>query len=80
MKQSWTKGLEEDNAKEIRMLYKSSLILRKRLEKMLRDKENEAIKASRSKDGYDCPNWSYKQADTVGYTRAINDIIALIEN
>lgn len=80
MKQSWTKGLDSDAEKEIRMAFKSSLVLRRRLEKLIKDKEAEAIRVGRSKDGYDCPNWSYKQADTVGYTRALNDIINLLEN
>ena len=79
MKQSWTKGLEAEPAGDMRAAFKSSSILRKRLEKLLRDKEEEAIRLARSKEGYECPNWAYKQADLVGYTRALNDIISLIE-
>lgn len=79
MKQSWTKGLKPDAAKEMRMAFKSSLIFRNRLAELIRIKEEENIRAGRSKDGYECPNWAYKQADLVGYTRALNDIISLIE-
>lgn len=80
MKQSWTKGLDTDYAKEIRMAFKSALVMRKRLEVLIGLKEEEAIRTGRSKEGYNCPNWAYKQADLVGYTRALNDIIDLIEN
>lgn len=80
MKQSWTKGLEKEATTEMRMAFKSSLVLRKRLEVLLRSKEEEATRIGRSKEGYDCPNWAYKQADIVGYTRALNDILKLIEN
>ena len=79
MKKSWTQGLEEDASKEIKSHFLSALILRKRMVKLLRDKEEEASKVGRSKVGYDCPNWAFKQADLVGYTRALNDIISLIE-
>lgn len=80
MKKSWISGLDKDMASEIKSHFLSSQVLRKRLMSMLRSKEEEAIKDGRSKSGYDCPNWAYKQADLVGYTRAINDLILLIEN
>ena len=79
MKQSWTKGLDKDLALEVKQHFASSLILRKRLIDMLQEKEREASKDGRSKGGYDCPNWAYKQADLVGYSRALQDVISLIE-
>ena len=79
MKQSWYKGLDKDQTSEIKMSFKSALILRKRLISMLEDKELENIRAGRNKDGYDCPNWAYKQADLQGYLRALNDVINLIK-
>lgn len=80
MMKSWTTGLDKDLTLEIKQHFASSLVLRKRLIEMLRDKEREASKDARSKLGYDCPNWAYKQADTSGYTRALHDVISLIEN
>jgi hypothetical protein len=80
MKKLWTQGLEEDAAKEMRSHFLSGLILRKRLIKILLDKEIEASKNGRSKAGYDCPNWAYKQADMSGYTRALHDIISYLED
>lgn len=79
MKKSWTNGLEPDAAKEISMAFKSSLILRKRLIDMLSAKELENYKANISKGDYDSPNWDVKKADSIGYARALADIIKLIK-
>ncbi|MDB4302071.1 hypothetical protein N9924_00745 [bacterium] len=80
MKTVWTKGLEADHAKEVSGDYKGALILRKRLAHILDDKLSSAENGSRSKDGYDCPNWAYKQADIIGYKRALQEIISLISS
>lgn len=79
MKKSWTQGLEASLATEMKMSYTSSLILRRRLVEMLRVKERENYKSNISKDDYDSPNWSAKKADSIGYARALSDIIDLIE-
>ena len=63
MKKSWTQGLEPDVATEMRMAFKSSLILRKRLAAMLRDKEQLNYKTNISNSNYDSPNWAYEKAD-----------------
>jgi len=80
MKQSWTKGLDEKAALEIKGEYTSARLALKRLAVMLHDKQATAIKNGRSKSDYECPNWSFKQADLIGYTRAIDDSIDLIGN
>tara|TARA_R110000782_G_scaffold260469_1_gene351735 strand:- start:66 stop:305 length:240 start_codon:yes stop_codon:yes gene_type:complete len=79
MKQSWTRGLNPALTTEMRMSFASSLILRKRLAELLRVKERENYKANISKDDYDSPNWAAKKADSIGYARALLDIIDLIE-
>ena len=79
MKKSWCSGLEPELAKEIRMAFKSSLILRKRLAELLRSKEEDNYRSNISVSEYDNPNWAYKKADSVGYARAIRSIIELIE-
>lgn len=77
MKASWTNGLEPDAAKEIKGDFISSHLVRKRLVLLLQDKIKVADKASLLLE-YDVSNWALKQADYVGYKRAINDIIDLI--
>ena len=79
MKQSWTNGLEPDAKKEMKMAFTSSLILRKRLIELLKDKELENYKTNISKTDYDTPNWGVKKADSIGYARALLDVIKLIE-
>lgn len=78
MKSSWTKGLEDDHAKEVRGDYLSSHLLRKRLIKLLEEKIEAAEVSSVNKDGYDVANWAYKQADLIGFKRALRDVINLV--
>jgi len=79
MKTLWTKGLNKDEKDEVKLHYNSSGLLRERLISLLKDKIQAADKESYSKEGYDCPNWAYKQADLAGYKRALKEIISLNE-
>lgn len=78
MKASWVKGLEAEREKDVRGDYVSSLVTRKRLVEMLQDHIKTAEKTSLNKDGYDIANWPLKQADLIGYKRALGEIINLI--
>jgi len=78
MKQSWTTGLPLDAQKELKGDFISSQVTRKRLIKLLEDKMTSAQDLSETKDGYDITNWAYKQADNVGYQRALKEVIDLI--
>lgn len=78
MKIAWTKGLDKEQAQDVRGNYKEALVMRRRLVAMLRDRVDASAKAGRSKDLYDTPNWAYLQADARGYERAISEIIEFI--
>ena len=78
MKASWTKGLEPDVIKEIKGDYISSRLVRKRLTKILEDKIKESYTNSILKSSYENPNWALKQADNVGFERALKEVIELI--
>jgi len=79
MKTTWFKGVEdEQNKEDIRSSFKSSLVTRRRLAEILEGKVAEKLKSDQSIEGYDCPNWAYKVADSQGYNRAMNEIISLI--
>lgn len=80
MKQSWYKGLDAQGTREIKAEYKAAVLMRKRLVLLLKEKIGDTLVSGRSKSGYDCPNWAYKQADMSGYLRAIDDIISMVEN
>lgn len=78
MKQSWTKGLDETRIKDVRGDFLSSLVTRKRLIEILEEKISTAEITSFDKEGYDVANWAYKQADLIGYKRALKDVINLL--
>jgi hypothetical protein len=78
LKVTWTAGLPKELASEVRINYKESLVLRRRLAKILEDKADASVKTSRSKLLYDNPNWALLQADQRGYERAMAEIIELI--
>lgn len=78
LKTTWTAGLPKELATEVRINYKESLVLRRRLAKILEDKADASVKNSRSKLLYENPNWALLQADQRGYERAMAEIIELI--
>lgn len=78
MKTLWTEGLEPDVAKEIRGDFISSHLVRKRLTKLLEDKINTSHASLRQKDIYDKPNFGVIAADTIGYERALQEVISLL--
>lgn len=80
MKVSWTQGLTKEQADILRQDYATAIGLRIRLKALLEDKQDEIRKAVRSKNAYENPNWSFVQADAIGYERAISDIISLISD
>jgi hypothetical protein len=77
MKTAWTAGLDDPQVKDdVIQSFKSCAVTRKRLQDICRSKMDKSF--SLSKEGYECPNWIYKQADTVGYQRAMHEIISLL--
>lgn len=77
MKTSWTKGKNPELSKEIRASFAGSVVMRKRLQEVVRGKIEESL--STKEDDYDNPSWAYKQADSVGYRRALKEINSLLE-
>lgn len=77
MKTAWTKGLDEQLKKDVEASFKSSTIVRKRLTELCEEKV--AASQSTDKTQYDSPNWTYMQADNIGYRRALKEIISLLE-
>ncbi len=71
---TWTKGVEEGLMDEVRSEYAASPLLRRRVREMMDEKSESALKEGVSKEGYETPNWAYKQADLCGYLRALEEI------
>lgn len=78
MKTRWTQGLDETAIQDVRGDFKSSLVTRKRLALLLDEDIRSAEKTALNKDGYDVANWALKQADLIGYKRALQHVINLI--
>ena len=77
MKTTWTKGLDAQGEADIKASFKSSTVVRARLMEICEDKSSSSL--STNTNQYDSPNWCYQQADSVGYRRALNEIISLLE-
>ena len=77
MKTSWTKGLDEQGEADIKASFKSATRIRARLIELCEEKA--ATSLTTNKDQYDCPNWCYQQADSVGYRRALSEIVSLLD-
>lgn len=80
MKLNWTKGLNERDKEEMKLLFSSNARLRARAIEIMKEKQAAAHKGATLKETYDSPNWALRQADAVGYERAINEIISLFES
>lgn len=80
LKTVWTTGMAKELADEVRRNYKESLVMRRRLAKLLKDYADTSTKNSRSKLLYENPNWALLQADQRGYERAMMEILELISD
>jgi hypothetical protein len=79
LKTSLLKGLNEKDKEEMTGLFIQSLRLRNQLVKTLEEKIKVIDAESVTKEGYDSPSWAYKQADIIGYKRALREAISLLE-
>jgi hypothetical protein len=77
VKTTWTKGVEGQLEADIKSAFKSSTVVRKRLSEICEEKIDSAL--STNKAQYDNPNWCYQQADIIGYRRALEEIVSLLE-
>lgn len=78
MKTTWTQGLKGDAKGDITSSFKHSMLLRRRLKLLLENKISTKRKARTKEEGYESPSWPFQQADSVGYERALDEVIALI--
>jgi uncharacterized protein YprB with RNaseH-like and TPR domain len=78
MKTALLAGLSDQQKEEMRQTFAHSAVLRQQLIKILTKKGKDARSASASKDAYSIPNWAFLQADTVGYERALSEVISLL--
>lgn len=78
MKLAWLEGLRADDKDKMKDAFKSSLFLRTKLASILNKKTDAERKSLITKSSYDNPNWALIQADSVGYQRAMQEVINLV--
>lgn len=79
MKLAWTKGLSAEQKAIIKAEFEATGILRERLSAIVRSKIESSRKDATLKSSYENPNWAYLQADNVGFTRALEEILSILE-
>lgn len=60
--------------------FSASSLLRSRLSALLSEKVEAKRTKKTSESEYDSPSWALKQADAVGYERALNEVISLLRD
>ena len=80
MKTAIIAGLDKEDKEEIEQAFLASARLRKRLSDILEGRVENARKEIRKVEGYENPAWPYRQADMIGYERAIYEVISLLSS
>lgn len=80
MKTSLTKGLNEDQKKELILNFRASALFRERLATLSREKVETKRRAAKSMTAFENPSWAYQQAWNMGYEVAMDEIISLISS
>ena len=76
---TWTAGLNEFETDELSKQLKEADEVLLRLEKILQKKLDGEYRNQISDKAYEIASWPYKQADSVGYQRALTEIQNLIK-
>ena len=75
----WTSHLQGEEKKKFEELVKHNTLLLKRLTDIISRKIDTANRQHISKEAYQDVTWPYKQADYVGYVRALNEMLQLTD-
>lgn len=79
MKTAWTKGLTGSAREEMERGFLASFHTRERLALILKEKIDSRRIKRVSEELYASPSWAYVQADAVGYERAMQEVISLLQ-
>lgn len=78
MKTVWTSGMDSKKSDELASDFKASYQVRSRLTEIVEGKIMSIRNDNLSRNKYDSPSWAFLQADSVGYERALQEIISLL--
>lgn len=79
MKKSLLKGVVKGKEAEVKVLFDNAYAVRNIMKKRLEELISESNRTSINKKSYESPSWPYLQADSVGYERALREVISLLE-
>lgn len=81
MKPAWTKGIKKGSqeAKDVEDAFNSSTFVRKRLVEIIENMYQEEVAKRIKEDEYENPAWAFKQADAIGYARALRNLQNILE-
>lgn len=76
MNSAWKKGLAKGSQelRDVEEAYASSAFIRRRLAALIEELYQSEMKSRVESNEYDSPAWAFKQADAVGYARALKRI------
>lgn len=75
----WTSHLQGEDKKKFEELVNNNTTLLRRLTEIISRKIDTANRGHISKEAYQDSTWAYKQADYVGYVRALNEMLRLTD-
>lgn len=77
----WTKGLAKGSqeAKDVEEAFASSALIRRRLASIIEEFYQSEMKSRIASNEYENPAWAFKQADAVGYARALKRIQSILQ-
>ena len=78
MKTRLIKGLNKQEAMEVKENFTSSFRFRERLSKVLEEEIEGLHTAMRDESAFDKPSWAYYQADKVARVKALKTVISLL--
>ena len=76
---SWTTGLSPEEAKELNYKLKNSGTVLSRLSSILDQRLKNSADTQLSQSNYNSPSWALQQADSIGYQRAMKEVMTFLQ-
>lgn len=76
----WTAGLTPEQKAELEANYKASALLRERLKDIITQEVDTQRRNTRKAEAYADASWAFRQADSIGYERALFKILSYISD
>lgn len=76
---TWFRDLSPEEKEELKRELLAARIALKRLETILKNKIDTSASEIRKETHFDNPSWTHKLASTLGYERALQEVINLIK-